>query len=79
VLQSIAYSNSWSYAPPPLDILNDADLYKCESDIINRVASQRAAIIVGRGGYWVLRHHHRVLSVFLHAPISFRQKRVEEL
>jgi len=50
-----------------------------KSDIINRVASQRAAIIVGRGGYWVLRHHHRVLSVFLHAPISFRQKRVEEL
>ena len=38
VLRSLAYSNSWSYAPPPLDILNDEDLYTVETDIIKRVA-----------------------------------------
>jgi cytidylate kinase len=79
VLRSLAYSNSWSYAPPPLDILNDEDLYTVETDIIKRVAGQRNAIIVGRGAFYVLREHHRCLSVFLHADISFRQKRVEEI
>jgi cytidylate kinase len=79
VLRSLAYSNSWSYAPPPLDILNDEDLYTVETDIIKRVANQRAAIIVGRGAFYVLRKHHRCLSVFLHADIDFRQKRVEEI
>ena len=79
VLQSIAYSNSWSYAPPPLDIINDDKLYNVESDIITRIANQRTAVIVGRGGYYILRQHPRCLSVFLHASLEFRKKRVEEL
>ena len=79
ILQSIAYSNSWSYAPPPLDILNDGKLYNVESDIINRIASQRPAVIVGRGGYYVLRQNPRCLSIFLHANVEFRQQRVMEL
>jgi len=79
ILRSIAYSNSWSYAPPPLDILNDEELYNVESEIIKKIASQRSAIVVGRGGHYVLRHHSRCLHVFLHADIKFRQKRVEEL
>jgi CMP/dCMP kinase len=79
LLQTIAYSNSWSYAPPPLDILNDEALYNVESDIITRIANQCAAVIVGRGGCYVLRQHPRCLSVFLHANIKFRQQRVQEL
>ena len=79
MLQSIAYSNSWSYAPPALGILNDADLYKTESDIITRIANQRSAVIVGRGGHYVLRNHPRCLNVFIHADPDFRQKRVEEV
>jgi cytidylate kinase len=79
VLRSLAYSNSWSYAPPPLDILNDEDLYSVESDIIKRIANQRTAIIVGRGACYVLRDHPRCLSVFLHGDLKFRQQRVEEI
>lgn len=79
VLQSIAYSNSWSYVPPPLDILNDEKLYSVESDIITRISNQRTAVIVGRGGHYVLRQHPRCLSIFLHADIAFRQKRVQEI
>jgi cytidylate kinase len=79
VLRSLAYSNSWSYAPPPLDILHDEDLYSVEADIIKRVANQRNAIIVGRGAFYILREHPRCLSVFLHAELGFRQKRVEEI
>ncbi len=79
ILQSFVDSTSWSYDPPPLDTLNDKNLYKVESDIITRIAKERNAIIVGRGGYYVLRQHPRCLSVFLHADINFRQQRVQEL
>jgi CMP/dCMP kinase len=79
LLQSIAYSNTWTYSPPALDILNDNDLYHVESEFIARIASERNAVIVGRGGHYVLRQHPRCLNVFLHADINFRQKRVEEV
>jgi cytidylate kinase len=79
VLQSFVDSTSWAYDPPPLDTLNDKNLYKVESDIITRIANQRNAIIVGRGGYYVLRQYPRCLSIFLHADIDFRQRRVQEL
>jgi cytidylate kinase len=70
ILRSIAFSNSWSYAPPPLDILNDEQLYNVESEFIRKIADQRSAVIVGRGGHYVLRQHPRCLNVFLHADIE---------
>ena len=79
VLQSFAYANSWTYAPPSLDILNDKDLYNVESDIITRITNQCSAVIVGRGGHYVLRNHPRCLNIFLHADIKFRQQRVEQV
>ena len=79
ILQSFVDTNSWAYDPPPLDTLNDKNLYKVESDIITRIANQRNAVIVGRGGHYVLHTHPRCLSVFLHAHIHFRQQRVQEL
>ena len=79
ILRSFVDSTSWSYAPPPLDTLNDKDLYKVESDIITRIANQSSAVIVGRGGYYVLRNHPRLLSIFLQADTGFRQQRVQEL
>ena len=51
IMQSFVDTTSWAYDPPPIDTLNDKDLYKVESDIITRIASQRNAVIVGRGGY----------------------------
>jgi len=79
ILRSISNPTEWSYVPPPLDILNDEAIYNVESDIITRIANQRTAVIVGRGGYYVLRQHPRCLNVFLHANIKFRQQRVQEL
>ena len=57
----------------------DRELHSTESNIITRIAQQRSAVIVGRGGYYVLRQHPRHLSILLHADITFRQKRVQEL
>ena len=79
ILNSIAGSSSWLYSPPPLDTLDDKEFYNAESEIISRMAGQRTSVVVGRGGYYVLRQHPRCLHVFLHADTDFRQRRVQEL
>lgn len=79
--QSLIQANpiSFDWYPPQFYILKDQELYNAESDIISRIANECTAVIVGRGGYYVLRHHPRCLNVFLHANINFRQKRVQEI
>jgi cytidylate kinase len=79
LLESYAYITPTPYVPPPLHMPTDRALYSTESNIITRIAQQRSAVIVGRGGYYVLRQHPRCLSILLHADITFRQKRVQEL
>jgi cytidylate kinase len=79
LLESYAYVTPTAYVPPPLHMPTDRELYSTESNIITRIAQQRSAVIVGRGGYYVLRRHPRCLSILLHADITFRQKRVQEL
>ena len=79
LLESYAYITPTPYVPPPLHMPTDRELYSTESNIITRIAQQHSAVIVGRGGYYVLRQHPRHLSILLHADIAFRQKRVQEL
>jgi cytidylate kinase len=79
LLESYAYVTPTPYVPPPLHMPTDRELYSTESNIITRIAQQHSAVIVGRGGYYVLRRHPRHLSILLHADITFRQKRVQEL
>jgi cytidylate kinase len=79
LLQSYSYSALAPYVPPPLHMPTDRELYRTESNIITRIAQQHSTVIVGRGGYYVLRQHPRCLSILLHADIAFRQKRVQEL
>jgi len=79
LLESYVNITPTPYVPPPLHMPTDRKLYMTESNIITRIAEQRSAVIVGRGGYHVLQQHPRRLSVLLHADITFRQKRVQEL
>lgn len=67
------------YTPPKIDIPIDQQLYNTESNIISRMAGENSAVIVGRAGFYVLRQYPRHLSVLLHADITFRQRRVQEL
>lgn len=79
VLQSCAYDSPEMYIPPEVYIPNDQDLYQAESEVIQKVARENSAVIIGRGGSYLLRKHPRHLSVFLHADLAFRQQRVEKL
>ena len=79
ILQTMGHTSDAVYAPPPIDTFTDKALYSTESEIITRIAGERSAVIVGRGGYYVLRNHPGCLHVFLHANMEFRQQRVQEL
>jgi len=61
--------------PPPL-WLTDAQLARMTRTIIEEVAKEGNAIIVGRGGNLVLANHPRALHVFLLAPLEVRISRV---
>jgi len=78
ILQSFVDTTSLSYDPPPW-IPSTIKTFIKLNRYYSRIANQRSAVIVGRGGHYVLRQHPGCLSVFLHADIDFRQKRVQEL
>ena len=79
VFQFGTYSSTNTYMPPEIYIPSDREFFQAESEIIQKVAGERSAVIIGRGGSWVLRKHPRHVSIFLHADCAFRQQRVEEI
>jgi cytidylate kinase len=52
------------------------DLFTLECKIIEEIANQYNAVIIGRAGFYALREQPRVIHVFIHAPLEFRVKRV---
>ncbi|MDD2234723.1 MAG: cytidylate kinase-like family protein [Desulfitobacteriaceae bacterium] len=68
-----------SYVPPKLFVPSAANVFETQADIINKVADERSAVIIGRGGHYILRNRPKHLSIFIHAGIPFRQKRIVDL
>lgn len=60
---------------PPTDV----QLFQAEAEVIRKLAQQRPAVIVGRGASYILRDHPCHVSIFLHASLAFRQRRIQEL
>jgi len=58
---------------------SDRELYNLESEFIEQIAKKGSAIILGRGGRYILRGHPRHFSVFVHADLKDRVQRVSEL
>jgi len=54
----------------------DKDLFNMEAKIIRRIADQCSAVIVGRGGFYILRNRADTINVFIHAPIDYRVERI---
>lgn len=67
------------HLPPQMNFPFDREIYETEADIIERIARERSAVIMGRCGFHVLREYSNRVSLFLHADLSFRSKRVQEL
>jgi cytidylate kinase len=79
VLLSSEYLGAASYEVPAIHLPTDREFFRVESGIIRSIAENQSAVIVGRGGSWVLRDQPRHLSVFLHADLEFRKQRVQAL
>jgi CMP/dCMP kinase len=56
----------------------DKELFKAESEVLERLATERSAVIMGRCGSYVLRQHPNHVSLFLHAGEAFRVARLCE-
>ena len=58
--------------------MSDDNLYKAQSQVMKDLVDRKSCVIVGRTADYVLRDHCPVISVFLHAPIEDRVKRIME-
>ena len=65
-----------TYAPPSLRAIYEEDLFRVESRIIREIAARDSAVVVGRGGFYVLRDHPGLVSVFIHASETWRAERI---
>jgi CMP/dCMP kinase len=57
---------------------SDRELYDIESEFIEQIAEKSSAVILGRGGRYILRDYPRQLSVFVCADMKDRIKRISE-
>jgi cytidylate kinase len=66
---------------PPQSIMEptDRELFKVEAEIIERIAKERSAVIIGRCGYHILCEHPSHINIFLHGDIAFRIGRIQKL
>ncbi|MGE5396759.1 MAG: AAA family ATPase [Chitinophagales bacterium] len=79
VIQSFRFAPD-IYTPPILmPIPTDQQMFRVESDVIRYIAKKQSAVIVGRGGSYILQTHPNHVSVFLHANHEYRTKRVQEV
>jgi len=67
------------YVPPPIQMLYDEELFAAEALVMRKAAEKGNCVIVGRGGFHVLREKSNLVNVFLHADRKFRVRRVLEI
>lgn len=65
-------------APLPPQVY-ERDVFKIESKIIREIASHYDAVIVGRGGFYVLAGHPGLISVRVHARPEWRARRAMQV
>ena len=53
-------------------------IFETESEVIQQIAREHSAVIIGRGGFHVLRDRPNVVSIYLHGSIQARAKRLME-
>jgi len=54
----------------------DKDLFALQSNIIKRITNQCNAVVVGRGGFYILKDRPETIHVFVHAPFDYRVERI---
>jgi len=52
------------------------DLFALQSNIIKQIAGQCSSVIVGRGGFYILKDKPDTIHVFIHAPFDYRVEHI---
>jgi cytidylate kinase len=78
LLRPYAAGMADAYVPPKERVPTTRELFEAEAQIIKRIAGESSSVIIGRCGSYILRDHPMVISVFLHADVAFRKKRIAE-
>lgn len=58
--------------------LTGEGIYSVQSKVIKDLCNKSSCVIVGRNADYVLRHHPHILSVFLHSPLEFRARKIQD-
>lgn len=58
------------------DSMSGEGVYQSQSRTIREICSKDSCVIVGRTADYVMRDHPGLVSVFLHAPVGFRAKKI---
>jgi len=74
-LRTFTYATPETYLPtePPV---YDRDLFILESKIIREIVHEHNGVIIGRGGFFVLKGRPKTIHLFIHAPRDYRIKRI---
>ena len=74
-LRTFTYATPEIYAPtePPV---YDRDLFILESKIIREIVREHNGVIMGRGGFFVLKDRPKTIHLFIHGPRDYRIKRM---
>lgn len=67
------------YSPPPLRNFSDKELFDKQTEILKRIAAKHDCVVIGWAGVHLLPRHAGMFSVFCHAPLRFRTRRVKEI
>lgn len=79
IINSLAFTQAEFYSPPDLIMPSDKEIFETESEIISKISQKNSVVVIGRCGSYVLKNHPRHISIFLHADMNFRLKRVQEI
>jgi cytidylate kinase len=61
---------------PPVRWISDEQLVETQNRLMQELVNKGPCLIVGRGAFSVLRGKAKLFNVFIHAPVSFRIRRV---
>ncbi len=77
IVQSFCFGTPEMSFPPPLGKpVYNKDLFALESKIIKEIAEKSTAVIVGRGGFHILKDRLNTIHIFIHAPLDYRIERI---
>jgi cytidylate kinase len=73
IIQSFCFSTPEMPNLPPLRRpVYNKDLFVLESKIMKEVADSCNAVIIGRGGFHILKDRPDTIHIFVHAPLDYR-------